>query len=139
MKIGELARQTGMTASSIRFYEASGLIRSGRRLENGYRDYPDATIDTLNIIRCGQQLGFALEEIRSMLPNHKPGESWDKAPLVAGLRAKLTELEALQETLVQRRVQLLALISQFEGEEHGCIRDKAGAMAEDMLKSKKAS
>lgn len=43
MKIGELAKRSGLTASRIRFYEAAGLITAVERQSNGYRDYsPDA-------------------------------------------------------------------------------------------------
>lgn len=43
MKIGELAKLTGLATSRIRFYEASGLIRSQRKA-NGYRDYAADTV-----------------------------------------------------------------------------------------------
>lgn len=39
MKIGELARRTGLAASRIRFYEEAGLLVVQRQA-NGYRDYP---------------------------------------------------------------------------------------------------
>ena len=67
MKIGELAKRSGLAASRIRFYEASGLIRA-QRLGNGYRDYPEETLHVLEIIGCGQQAGFSLEEMRSLMP-----------------------------------------------------------------------
>ena len=46
MKIGELARRTGLAPSRIRFYEASGLI-AAQRQSNGYRDYPAEAEQTL--------------------------------------------------------------------------------------------
>lgn len=71
MKIGELARRSGLTASRIRFYEASGLI-AAQRLGNGYRDYPEQALAVLELIACGQQAGFSLEEMRHLLPS--PGQ-----------------------------------------------------------------
>ncbi|MDV6935637.1 MerR family DNA-binding transcriptional regulator, partial [Pseudomonas aeruginosa] len=47
MKIGELAKLTGLATSRIRFYEASGLIRSQRKA-NGYRDYAADTVWTVS-------------------------------------------------------------------------------------------
>ena len=38
MRIGDLAKQTGASTSSIRFYEAQGLLAAAARLSNGYRD-----------------------------------------------------------------------------------------------------
>ncbi len=65
MKIGELASRTGLAASRIRFYEASGLI-SAQRQANGYRRYPEQAVQTLGIISCAQQAGFSLDEIRRL-------------------------------------------------------------------------
>ncbi|MCV6291163.1 MerR family DNA-binding transcriptional regulator, partial [Pseudomonas aeruginosa] len=49
MKIGELAKLTGLATSRIRFYEASGLIRSQRKA-NGYRDYAADTVWILELV-----------------------------------------------------------------------------------------
>ena len=50
MRIGELAKRTGLAASRIRFYEASGLITSVARKANGYRDYSPEAVVLLEII-----------------------------------------------------------------------------------------
>ncbi|MCV4174694.1 MerR family DNA-binding transcriptional regulator, partial [Pseudomonas aeruginosa] len=52
MKIGELAKLTGLATSRIRFYEASGLIRSQRKA-NGYRDYAADTVWILELVTGG--------------------------------------------------------------------------------------
>ncbi|WP_079062755.1 MerR family transcriptional regulator [Streptacidiphilus griseoplanus] len=62
MRIGELAARAGMTRDTIRFYEKVGLV-SGRRLPNGYRDFPPETVSWLQYIRTAQTLGFSLAEI----------------------------------------------------------------------------
>ena len=54
MKIGELSRRTGLATSRIRFYEASGLIVSQRQA-NGYRNYPEQSVQTLAIVAGAQQ------------------------------------------------------------------------------------
>eukprot|EP01030_Chromulinospumella_sphaerica_P010618 gene10618-10428_t len=63
MKIGELARQTGLAPSAIRFYEAQGLLKGVKRLSNGYRDYPPQTATLLSILNGAQRAGFTLDEI----------------------------------------------------------------------------
>ena len=50
MKIGELARRTGLAASAIRFYESKGLLNAVSRQENGYRDYPLEAVAVLSVI-----------------------------------------------------------------------------------------
>ena len=67
MKIGELAEQSGVAASRIRFYEASGLLQPAQRQANGYREYTPDTLTRLEIILCAQGAGFSLEEIRQWL------------------------------------------------------------------------
>ncbi|MFE0510452.1 MerR family transcriptional regulator [Streptomyces sp. NPDC058964] len=62
MRIGELAAQAGTTRDTIRFYERIGLV-TGRRLANGYRDFPPETVPWLHYVRTAQTLGFSLAEI----------------------------------------------------------------------------
>jgi DNA-binding transcriptional MerR regulator len=58
MKIGELARLSGFTASRIRFYEAHGLLQPAQRQANGYREYGPETLIRLDIINRAQGAGF---------------------------------------------------------------------------------
>lgn len=50
MRIGELAKVTGITPSRIRFYESEGLITPPPRQGNGYRNYSADVADLLKII-----------------------------------------------------------------------------------------
>lgn len=107
MLIGELAARTGMTKDGIRFYEKVGLVR-GRRLSNGYRDFPPETVPWLAYVRTAQALGFSLAEIA------RHGEELLEAPdsaaalseLLAGkirlIDARMTELAALRAELEER-------------------------------------
>ncbi|MCO2957592.1 MerR family DNA-binding transcriptional regulator [Pseudomonas aeruginosa] len=96
MKIGELAKLTGLATSRIRFYEASGLIRSQRKA-NGY--------------------GFSLEEIARLLPSGDG--AWQHGELLEGLRRKVAEIEALQRRLEQNKAQLLVAIESIENKPDG--------------------
>ncbi|MBG4690877.1 MerR family DNA-binding transcriptional regulator, partial [Pseudomonas aeruginosa] len=58
MKIGELAKLTGLATSRIRFYEASGLIRSQRKA-NGYRDYAADTVWILELVTRAPGAGLS--------------------------------------------------------------------------------
>lgn len=125
MKIGELAERTGLAASRIRFYEASGLIGPVMRRANGYRDYPPETASVLEMIDSAQRAGFSLEQIRHLLPI---GDArWDHGELLLALRAKVAEIEALQQRLRQNRARLLAAIDGIE-------RRPAGIDCEDNKK-----
>lgn len=85
MKIGELAELSGLTASRIRFYEATGLIAAVERTANGYRDYPAEALSMLEIIASAQRAGFSLEQIRQLLPTGQG--SWQHGELVDALLA----------------------------------------------------
>ena len=106
MKIGELAKLTGLTASRIRFYEASGLIRAVDRTANGYRDYPHEAVSMLGIITSAQSAGFSLDEIRRLLPiNRESG--WQHEQLLEAIQRKVVEIDALQQRLEENKAQLL--------------------------------
>jgi DNA-binding transcriptional MerR regulator len=68
LKIGDVAKKTGLSIDTIRFYEKQGLLRSPSRSEGGFRLFQDADIANLRLIRSGQSLGFSLNEIRDLLP-----------------------------------------------------------------------
>lgn len=112
MKIGELARRTGLTASRIRFYESLGLLPMVDRMPNGYRHYPRDAQLVLELIDTAQQAGFSLDEIRTLLPVNL--EKWDHAALLDTLRRKLAEIAALQARLAESTTQLQALLSDIE-------------------------
>lgn len=128
MKIGELAKRTGLAASRIRFYEASGLIATQRQA-NGYREYPAQTEQTLAVITRAQQSGFSLEEIRRLLPD-PTAQAWPHDELLAALKRKVEEIEAMQARLALNKAQLLATIADIENKPEGM---QCGENAERML------
>ena len=117
MRIGELAKISGLAPSRIRFYEASGLIRSVERKANGYRDYAPDTQWVLQIITGAQAAGFSLEEIRQLMPMNASG--WQHDELLSGLKQKVEEIGVLQERLAQNKAQLLLVIEGIEGKPQG--------------------
>ncbi|MGB4074076.1 MerR family transcriptional regulator [Pseudomonas sp.] len=117
MKIGELAKRSGLTPSRIRFYEASGLI-TAQRQANGYREYSEQTLQTLGVIVCSQQSGFSLEEIRHLLPD-SAAQGWAHDELLASLRRKVVEIEAMQQRLAQSKQHLLGIIDGIETKPEG--------------------
>lgn len=66
MDISEVARRTGMAASTLRFYEKQGLISATSPAGERRRFAPDV-LDQLALIALGQAGGLSLDEIRAML------------------------------------------------------------------------
>lgn len=75
MKIGEVARETGLTTKTIRFYEGIGVLPEAQRLPNGYREYERSTIDRLEFVRDAQAAGLSLTEIQLILELRDEGET----------------------------------------------------------------
>jgi DNA-binding transcriptional MerR regulator len=67
LKIGELARQTGLTIKTIRYYERRGLLEQPLRTEAGYRLYGPEDVARLQFIQRAKLLGLTLEEIRELV------------------------------------------------------------------------
>lgn len=125
MRIGEIAEKTGLSASRIRFYEASGLIASVRE-PNGYRSYGTAVVEELKQIDAVQKLGFSLEEISQMAAIIRQcrsgrGDDGGRVRVLAALQAKLVELETMQRRLAESKRTLQALIGEVQaGEGNDC-------------------
>jgi DNA-binding transcriptional MerR regulator len=138
MKIGELARRTGLTASRIRFYESLGLLPMVDRMPNGYRRYPKGAQLVLELIDTAQKAGFSLDEIRSLLPTNL--EKWDHAALVVTLRRKLADIAALQARLADSKAQLQALLSDIESkpEDMACADNARRVLSRMLLGSQSA-
>jgi MerR family transcriptional regulator, mercuric resistance operon regulatory protein len=67
MKIGEAAAASGCHLETIRYYERIGLLPKAARRTNGYRNYGTAEVNRLRFIARGRELGFSLEEVRTLL------------------------------------------------------------------------
>ncbi len=67
MKISEAAESSGCHLETIRYYERVGLMPKPRRTASGYREYRDDEVDRLRFITRSRDLGFCLDEIRSLL------------------------------------------------------------------------
>lgn len=100
LDIGAVARQAGVTVSTLRFYESQGLIGSnGRR--GLRRQFPATVIERLALIALGRAAGFSLEEIGGMFAR-EGGPRIDRRKLAAradALDAKIRQLEAMRNGL----------------------------------------
>lgn len=105
LTIGQVAERTGVATSALRYWEALGLISSGRTTGN-QRRYDRPTIRRVSFIRAAQRVGLSLEEIRdalATLPGSRTPTAGDWARLSAAWRARLDEqirrIELLRDRL----------------------------------------
>ena len=104
MPIGEVARRAGLSQSAIRYYEAEGLLPAPERT-SGRRSFRPDVVDRLRVIRMARDLGFTLDDIRTLLdgfaPETPPPERWHQLA-----RRKLPEINAL----IQRATAMKGLL-----------------------------
>jgi len=105
LRIGTLARQTGCSVPTIRYYEEIGLIPPARRSPSGQRVYDAAAAGALGFIRRCRDFGFTLEQVGELAalrrsPDRECSEVRDIARQhLAGVRARMVELMALERML----------------------------------------
>lgn len=101
MRIGEAARQTGVTVKAIRHYEAMGLLGTLER-DGSYRDFSVDDLDRLRLIAHCRELGFGLREIRRVLQ------------LVADARPACPDPEAMLDVVNDHLRDVHARIARFQ-------------------------
>ncbi|ASY69101.1 MAG: redox-sensitive transcriptional activator SoxR [Sinorhizobium fredii] len=107
LTVGEVAERSGITVSTLHFYETKGLIRSNRSRGN-QRRYPRAVLRRVAVIKVAQRTGIPLAEIQSalaVLPDERPltVEDWSRLS------------EAWRQQLDDRIAKLTSLRDQLTG------------------------
>lgn len=103
MNIGELSKNVGLPAKTIRFYEEIGLISPPLRRENGYRFYRDSNIDELRIIKYTRDLGLPIKKVKKLMVGCKNGDC-------AHSKEYLTEeIDEYLKILKQKEIQMFEL------------------------------
>ena len=92
MRIGEVAKRSGFTASSIRYYESMGVLPEPERV-GGQRHYDPEVLSQLAAVGVAQRAGFSLEEIQLLLRAAATGSASEKLQELAG--RKLGDVETL--------------------------------------------
>lgn len=105
MTIGDLAKQSGVSAKLIRHYETTGVISKATRSTSGYRQYSENDVHILRFVKRARNLGFPMKEIKQLLGlwKNKVRSSKDvKSLAVVHLRSlenKILELQEMADTL----------------------------------------
>jgi MerR family mercuric resistance operon transcriptional regulator len=106
LRIGDVARSAGVNVQTLRYYERRGLVVAGFRRHSGQREFDQADVDRVRIIKAAQRLGFTLAEIQEMfdLSAHRrtTGELRARATAkVAEIDERIARLEAMRADLTQ--------------------------------------
>jgi MerR family transcriptional regulator, redox-sensitive transcriptional activator SoxR len=98
LTIGQVAREAGVAATTLRYYEQIGLVPPAVRV-GGQRRYDESVLSRLEVIRLCKSAGFALEEIQLLFADDAPGRPVSRALA----KAKLAEIDAQMESLARAR------------------------------------
>lgn len=110
MRIGELAQLCGVSARSIRYYDAQGLLTAHRH-SNGYRDFPASSVEIVTQIRALITAGFSLDTIREVLPCMNGTEVQMCPNVAAAIRTTLSTIETEIDNLERKRQQVDTLLA----------------------------
>ncbi|MEY8840081.1 Cu(I)-responsive transcriptional regulator [Cribrihabitans sp. XS_ASV171] len=104
MNIGDVSRETGLPAKTIRYYEDIGLITPDRGA-NGYRRFRERDLHKLNFLGRARALGFTIEDCRTLLALYED-ETRASADVKAvaedhlhRIEEKIADLKSMRDTL----------------------------------------
>jgi DNA-binding transcriptional MerR regulator len=122
MRIGELARRTGVSERSLRYYEQQGLLVSDRT-PGGHRDYPDVAVDRVIRVQELYAAGLTSKKIAQLLPcmrDSDGGPSETATPaLVEDLTKERARIDRMIGDLVRSRDVLDDVIDTASGQPSG--------------------
>lgn len=107
MNIGQAAKQSGISAKMIRYYEEIGLLPASKRTDAGYRLYSEEDLKTLKFIQHSRELGFSTEQMKELLDlrNNQDRQSAEVKQLtqkhIDALNQKIADLQAMVSALQQ--------------------------------------
>ena len=108
MKIGELAKLTGCSVQTIRYYEKQQLLEATSRSDGNFRLYDDVAVERLQFIKHCRSLDLSLSEIRQLLTlNRSPGSSCDGINRM--IETHIRQVEQRLRELTHLRAQLTSL------------------------------
>jgi len=116
MNISAVAKKTGLTCKTIRFYEEKALITAPIRSDNGYRHYSARHVEELTLLRQARQVGFNLDECRELVALFND-PARHSADVKARTLQKVAEIEKHISELGNMRQRLLTLAEQCPGDE----------------------
>jgi DNA-binding transcriptional MerR regulator len=134
MTVTAAARQSGLSRSTLLYYESAGLVHPPRRKSNGYRVYGEAEIATLRQISAYRQAGLTIGDIRSLLgPAGGDATAVLKRRLME-LSGEIRRLREHQQAIIRllRKRDVIGRLKVITKEKWVQIMKSAGFSAEDM-------
>ena len=132
MKIGDLAKHSGVSVHTLRYYEKTGLLKASQRTEANYRIYKDDDLSTVMFIQRCKSSGFSLQETAALISikDNKSRHVCAEAKAITSnkinqLKKHIIQLQQMEETLIkleqyccggQESAEFCSIISALEAE-----------------------
>ncbi|HVZ79999.1 MAG TPA: MerR family transcriptional regulator [bacterium] len=115
LQIGQVARKTGLSIHTIRFYEKQGLLETPSRRPGGFRLYPQEAVERLHFIQKAQGLGLTLKEIRSITACGEKGLEPCCDLTVDLFNRKIQEFESKTKEMGRMKKRLKSVLGKWAG------------------------
>lgn len=132
MKISDLAKRSGISAHTLRYYEKTGLLSASQRSDSNYRIYSKDDLTTAKFIKRSKECGFSLAETATLLAikHDKSQHVCAEAKAItssklADISQQIEQLKQMQKTLQQlehyccggqESAEFCSIIASLEGE-----------------------
>lgn len=113
LRIGEVAKRSGLSVKTIRFYCDEGLLHPYGRSEGGYRLFSAESLAELDIIRALRAMDVPIAELARILDVRRAGVC-NCSILKESIAAKLTSINARMEDLQAMKRELTRLLASWE-------------------------
>jgi len=113
MWIGQTAREAGVNAQTLRYYERRGLLPQPNRRGSGYREYSDEAVRIVRFIKRAQELGFSLDKIEELV-RLRGVKRAERQRVRAIAQRKIADIERKVERLQSMRHALEHLVDACE-------------------------
>ena len=101
LRSGSVARATGVSADTIRYYERIGVLPRALRTKAGYRSYPETAVERVRVVQRALRIGFTLAELAEVLKARDRGGAPCRRVFELAqekLKAIRANIEAMQRT-----------------------------------------
>ncbi|MGV9663263.1 MerR family transcriptional regulator [Nocardia niigatensis] len=114
MLISELSQRSGVSARALRHYDRSGLLEACRR-SNGYRDFPESSVERVRRIRVLLAVGLDLSAVAALLPCFAPdGQLGGCERARMRLADRIAELDRSLLAITRARALLAAELARWD-------------------------
>ncbi len=122
LTISKAGREARLSADTLRYYEREGLLPPPERSASGYRQYPEAIVERLRLIKGAQRVGLRLKEIKELLDARDRGLC-PCGHTEAMIRVRIAEVDREVGRLAEVRAELTHMLGRLP---EGCEDASAG-------------